>query len=126
MTRSIIGLMQALVGNPEGVANLFAPDVQLFGSLTHKPFEGREAVLVIFGMLAAVCQDVRYVKEYTADDGVTLLVHGRIGDRQFDGIQVLTFNSDGLVTSFRDFVRPMSALQALQTAAGEYLARPTG
>jgi hypothetical protein len=38
------------------------------------------------------------------------------------GAQFLTFNENGLIAKFRDFVRPLPAVLALQEAAGEFIA----
>jgi len=73
-------------------------------------------------LLLQVCKGVQFVSEHMSEDGVALLARGRIKERQFDGAQFLTFDENGLITEFRDFLRPLSALLALQEAAGEYMA----
>ena len=119
--RSVIETFREGATNMRVPSDLFAEDIQLYGSLTHKPFQGKDAVTVIIDMLLHVCEDLEYVAEHMSDDRVALLVRGRIKDRQFDGAMFLTFNSEGLIIESRDFVRPMSALLALQEAAGQYL-----
>lgn len=100
-----------------------ADDVRLFASLTSRPFEGKPAVLAVFTMLLEVLQDLTYDAEYESGEGKVILTHGRIGDREVDGIQVLTIRSDGLVTEFRDFIRPFSGAVALREAADQYFTR---
>jgi hypothetical protein len=119
--RSVIETFREGARNKRIPSEMFAENVQLFGSLTHKPFQGKDAVIVIIDMLLHVCEDLEYVAERMSDDGVALLVRGRIKDRQFDGAMFFTFNSEGLIIESRDFVRPLSALLALQEAAGQYL-----
>jgi ketosteroid isomerase-like protein len=123
-SRSVIEESRAAAreGDVGGLAALFAEDIRVFGSVNFKPFEGKAAATMIFGMLLEVCSDVDFVSEHMSQDGVALLVRGRIKDRQFEGAQFLTFDENGKITEFRDFVRPLSALLALQEAAGEYMA----
>lgn len=105
------------------VAKLLADDVRLFASLTPKPFEGKAAVLGIFAMLLEVFEELQYVAEYDNSAGKVLLTTGRVGERDVDGVQVLTFGADGLVHEFRDFIRPFSGALALREAAEQYFAR---
>lgn len=126
-SRSIIEESKAAArdGDVRALADLFAEDIRVFGSVNFKPFEGKAAATMIFGMLLHVCEDIDFVSEHMSQDGVALLVRGRIKERQFEGAQFLTFDENGQIIEFRDFVRPLSALMALQEAAGEYMAGQT-
>jgi hypothetical protein len=103
------------------VADLFADDVRLSG-VPWKPFEGKPAVLAVFTMLQAVLDDVTYVAEYEGPAGVALQVRGKVGGREFDGVQILTFDADGLISNCVDLIRPYTAGAALLEASGKYLA----
>jgi len=126
-SRSVIEESRAAArhGDVSVLADLFAEDIRVYGSGNHKPLEGKAAATMIFAMLLQVCKDIEFVSEHISEDSVALLVRGRIKERQFDGAQFLTFDENGLITEFRDFVRPLSALLALQEAAGEYMASPS-
>lgn len=102
---------------------LLHPDVVLHPSVRHETFRGRDTTLFVFTMLIELFADCVYTAEYAGPDGLVLLNRGVVGGLQADGVQVLTFDEEGLVTEFRDFVRPLSALQALQDAATAYLSR---
>jgi ketosteroid isomerase-like protein len=123
--RSVIRDFQAAVdaGDVAHIAPLLADDVVLFGSVQGKPFEGKAAGLFVFAMLIELFSDVQYTAEYAGPEGLVLLNRGTVGGKAADGVQVLTFGNDGLITQFRDFVRPLSATSALRDAAGEYLSR---
>lgn len=111
-------------GNVKPVEHLLADDVRLFASLTGKPFEGKETVLAVLTMLLEVFDDLSYIAEYQGPAGLTMTSTGSIGGRSADGVQVLTFDADGHVAEFRDFVRPLSAAKALLAAADAYFAGP--
>jgi hypothetical protein len=99
-----------------------ADDVRLHGTVW-KPFEGKDAVLAVFAMLLTVTQDADYVAEYEGPAGIVLQLRGKVGGRDFDSVQILTFNEDDLINECRDLLRPHSAGTALLEAAGEYLGR---
>ena len=123
--RSVIELFRRAAREQDAtiMAELFTDDIKLYGSVNHKPFEGKGVAVMVFGMILEVCQDLEFVDEYLSENGVALLVRGRIKERQFDGAQFMTFDDAGLITEFRDFVRPLSSVMALQEAAGEHMAR---
>jgi hypothetical protein len=130
-SRSVIEDFRAAVRASD--ASLLAPllrqDVRIFGAVSHQPFEGKDAVTVVLGALSQVCQDIEYVSELLSHDGAAFLIRGRIKELDFDGASFLTFDDDGLITEFRDFVRPLSATLALQEGVGEYIAslsQPSG
>lgn len=106
-------------------ADLFADDVRLYG-VRWMPFEGKDEVLAVFAMLQEVIDDLEYVAEYEGRDGVVLQARGKVGGRDFDGVQLLRFNADGLIDECRDLIRPHSAGSALLEASGEYIARHGG
>jgi hypothetical protein len=106
-------------------ADLFAADVRLYG-VAWKPFEGKDAVLAVFAMLQDVLDDLEYVAEYAGAGGVVLQVRGSVGGREFDGAQILTFNSAGQIAECRDLIRPHSAGTALLEASATYLATRGG
>ena len=100
-----------------------APGVVLHSPVTFKPFEGREAVAVLFGVLFRTFEDFRYVAEFEGEDGSAVLhFRTRIGDRDVEGIDMLRFDPDGLISDFTVMVRPLSAVTALRDAIGSQLA----
>lgn len=120
---SVIGQFSAAVRAKDVglVADLFAEDVRLY-RLVWKPFEGKQAALAVFAMLQEIVEDQQFVAEYEGPAGVVLQVRGTVGGREFDGIQVLKFNDQGLIDECRDFIRPYSAATALKDGSA-YLAR---
>ena len=99
------------------------PEVILHSPVTFKPFEGREAVAMLFGILFRTFEDFRYVGEYTADDGSEVLhFRTRIGDRDVEGVDMIHYDEQGMIDDFTVFVRPLSAVNALREAIGAQLA----
>src|ERR1051326_7864317 len=60
-------------GDLEATLACMSPSVVFPSPVTFKPFEGRDAVGVLFGILFKTFEDFRYVGEYTAEDGSGVL-----------------------------------------------------
>lgn len=100
-----------------------APSVIFHSPVTFKPFEGRDAVRMLFTVLFRTFEDFRYVNEFAAPDGSHVLhFRTRVGDRDVEGIDMLHFDDDGLIDEFTVMVRPLSAMTALRDAVGAGLA----
>jgi hypothetical protein len=104
-----------------GALACLAPDIVFHSPVTFKPFEGREAVAVLFGILFRTFEDFRYVGEFSSDDGAVLRFLTRIGDRQVEGIDMIHTRDDGLIDEFTVMVRPLSAAMALRDTVGAEL-----
>jgi hypothetical protein len=107
----------------EAVIDALAPDVVFRSPVVYKPYEGRELVSLVLGAAVRVFEDFEYVRRVEADDGVALIFKARVGDRELDGLDLLRFDDDGLITELTVMVRPMSGLHALAAAMGEELER---
>ena len=100
-----------------------AQNVVLHSPVTFKPFDGKEAVTALFTILFRTFEDFRYVDAYTSDDGSEILhFRTRIGDREVEGIDMVRFDSAGLIEDFTVMVRPLTAAMALRDAVGSQLA----
>ena len=105
----------------------FADDALLHSPVTFKPFEGREEISILLGILVEVFEDFRYTDQLEADDGTLgLIFRAHIGDREIEGLDLIRFNDAGLIQDFTVMVRPRSALEALLTAVGTRLASRAG
>ena len=88
----------------------FADGAVLHSPITFRPFEGKEAIARLLGILMQVFQDFRYTDELTADDGTKALVfRTRVGDRDVEGLDLIRFDDTGLIRDFTVMVRPRSA-----------------
>jgi ketosteroid isomerase-like protein len=84
--------------NHDAMVEALASDVVFHSPVTFKPFEGREAVAVLLGVVMRTFEDFRYTDEIDAD--------GKIAD-------------------FTVMVRPVSATMALAEAVGKGLEQAT-
>ena len=101
----------------------FADGAVLHSPITIRPFEGKEAIARLLGILMQVFQDFRYTDELTAEDGTKALVfRTRVGDREVEGLDLIRFDEAGLIRDFTVMVRPRSAVEALLREVGSRLA----
>ncbi|MEU9715580.1 nuclear transport factor 2 family protein [Streptomyces sp. NPDC047976] len=105
---------------------LFTDDIRLYSPVKFKPFEGKAAVLGLFGVLLRTFEDLRYLgrldggAETTSGGGeaptVILPFRALVAGKQIHGIDQLQFDDAGRVKEFTVMVRPQSAVQALGQA----------
>jgi len=107
----------------------FAEDAVLHSPVTFQPFEGREAIRTLLGILLEVFRDFRYTDELASADGDThaLIFRARVGDpergeRELEGLDLIRFDEAGRIRDFTVMVRPRSALEALLAQVAPRLA----
>ncbi|MFJ4776777.1 nuclear transport factor 2 family protein [Streptomyces sp. NPDC088762] len=106
--------------------DLFTEDIRLYSPVKFTPFEGRAAVLGLFGVLVRTLEDLRYLGRLegtveTSADGteaptVILPFRATVNGKQIHGIDQLQFDETGRVKEFTVMVRPQSAVHALGEA----------
>ncbi|MFB7966450.1 nuclear transport factor 2 family protein [Streptomyces rubiginosohelvolus] len=106
--------------------DLFTEDIRLYSPVKFTPFEGRPAVLGLFGVLLRTFEDFRYVGEFagssqTSTDGTeapsaVLLFRATVAGKEIHGIDLVHLDEDGRIKEFTVMVRPASAVQALGEA----------
>jgi hypothetical protein len=100
----------------------FTPDVIFHSPIVHQPYVGRAALAPILAAIMQVFREFRYLEEYDSPHGKVLLFHTRVGERDLDGVDILTFDAYGLVQEFSVMVRPYSAVTALREIMATHLA----
>ena len=98
------------------IDELFAEDVVFRSPVVFKPYEGRDAVAMLLGAVVQVFEDFRYTDQVETGDSAALAFSARVGDRELDGIDFLTYDSDGRISKLAVYVRPMSGVHALAEA----------
>ena len=96
-------------------------DVVFHSPVTFKPFEGREAVAALLGVVMGTFEDFRYTDELDGDGVKALVFQARVGDQQVEGLDLLRFDAEGRIDDFTVMVRPLSAAMALAEAVGKGL-----
>jgi hypothetical protein len=102
---------------------LFAAGPKFYSPVKFAPFEGRDLVLGVFGvLLRRVFDEFRYVGELsgaaetvagTSADSHVLVFQAVVGGKQVHGIDLVQLDDDGLIAEFTVMVRPQSAVVSL-------------
>ena len=82
--------------------------------------------MFILSNVARVFEDFRYVHQVETGDAAVLMFEARVGDRELQGVDILEYDSDGLIEAMTVMVRPMTALQALGEEMGRRLGTAQG
>jgi hypothetical protein len=64
-----------------------------------------------------------YVGEWRSDSGAVLEFENVIEGIRINGVDIITFGSDGRITHFKVMVRPLKAINLLHRLMGEQLAQ---
>jgi SnoaL-like domain len=110
-------------GDEAAMADVLADEVVFRSPAVFKPYEGREATLVVLRAVSQVFEDFRYEDRFAGADGEVLLFSARVGDRELNGIDLLRFDADGKIRELTVMIRPLSGLTALVEAMGRELER---
>lgn len=90
-----------------------ADDVVFRSPAVHRPYVGRAAAGTILRAVVQVFEDFRYVDVLDAGDRVGLVFEARIGDRELQGWDYLSFDDAGRIRAFTIMIRPLPELQAV-------------
>lgn len=92
---------------------IFTEDVTFRSPVVHRPYEGRQALLVILGAVVQVFEGFRYVEQVESGDAAVLMFEAQVDGREVQGVDLLRFADDHRVRELVVMVRPMSGLHAL-------------
>jgi SnoaL-like domain len=98
------------------IDELFAEDVVFRSPVVFKPYEGRDAVVMLLTAVSQVFEDFRYTDHVETGDAAALAFSAQVGERELDGIDFLHFGPDGRINRMEVFIRPMSGMHALAEA----------
>lgn len=107
----------------EAVMPLLAEDAVFESPIVHKPQIGKALTgLYLTGALHVLNNDsFAYLNEWTAKDSAVLEFQTVIDGITVNGVDIITWNAEGLITHFKVMVRPLKAINTLHQKMGEYL-----
>ena len=96
--------------------DLFADDVTFNSPVVYKPYEGPEALAMLLSAVVRVFENFRYLHQVETGDVAVLMFEANVGDRDLQGVDILSFDDDGKIAELTVMVRPMSGMHALAEA----------
>ncbi|MGD9957811.1 nuclear transport factor 2 family protein [Nocardioides sp.] len=111
-------------GDVAGVRRLLAPDAVFRSPAVYAPQEGADLVAAYLTAAMSVLGDhFRYEREWVGADSAVLEFVSEVDGRELHGIDMITWDADGLISNFTVMVRPLSGLNALMPRMAQELAR---
>ena len=109
-------------GDRVALTAALSPDVVFHSPAVFAPYVGRDETMRVLGAVLQVFEEFRYVDEVGAGEHLVLRFVATVNGRSVEGVDLITFDSDGLVADLTVMIRPLSALHAVVEAMGRQLA----
>jgi len=104
-------------GDADALVATLAADVRFSSPAVFQPYEGRDAVgSLLRAVLTVLSPTIRYTWEVGDGNRQVLGFAARVGDKDLEGVDILSLGEDGLIHEFTVMVRPLSGLVALRDA----------
>jgi hypothetical protein len=98
----------------EGLAEIISEGCIFISPVVHSPQVGRAlTVLYLTGAMNVFNDSFRYTKEVVNDEHAVLEFECTVDGILINGVDIISFNEDGLICEFRVMVRPLKAMQML-------------
>ena len=112
--------------DPARLHALLAEDAVFHSPVVHTPQRGRPIVekYLIGAMHVLGNASFRYEREIVGETEAMLEFVTEIDGIVIDGVDIIRWNADGLVTDFKVMVRPLKAMQVVHQKMAEMLQRP--
>lgn len=95
------------------VPELFREDVTFRSPVVYKPYEGRDALMVLLGAVVQVFEKFRYIDQIESGDSAVLVFEAEVDGKELQGVDVMRFDQEGKISELIVMVRPMSGMNAL-------------
>lgn len=100
---------------PEDLAGILAPDAVFHSPVVHTPQEGRDKVVAYLSAAGHTFANTgfEYVREIAGGPHAVLEFTANLEGIHLNGIDMITFNDEGLITDFKVMVRPLKAVNKI-------------
>jgi len=108
-----------------GLSDILDKDAVMISPVVFTPQKGREITLMYLNAAFHVLANdsFKYVREMTDDNGAILEFETEVDGIYINGVDMISWNQQGLITEFKVMVRPLQALTMLQQKMAEMLQR---
>jgi hypothetical protein len=101
------------------VSVLLAEEVVFHSPVTFHPFQGRAAVTKLLALVAETFEDFHYLRELSGEQTHALVFKARVEEKELEGLDLLTFDEQGLISDFTVMIRPLSGLVRFAELMGQ-------
>ncbi|MEZ5184403.1 MAG: nuclear transport factor 2 family protein [Candidatus Nanopelagicales bacterium] len=113
--------------NPALLNQLLADDATFHSPILFRPQQGRDQVaLYLTGAMHVIANpNFRYVREVVDGNNAVLEFETEIDDVHVNGVDMITFDEQGLISDFKVMIRPLKAVNIVHQRMAELLQRLT-
>ncbi len=102
--------------------SMIAPDAVFRSPAVHTPQQGRDLVVAyLSAALVVLGPELTYHDTWTRDHDAVLRFTSVVDGLQVEGIDLIRWDDEGVITEFTVMVRPFKALEAVIAAMGKQL-----
>ncbi|CAD6517568.1 hypothetical protein LMG27952_00867 [Paraburkholderia hiiakae] len=112
-------------GDLSTLSSIVHPDAIFRSPMAFKPYAPAPALLMALQTVVTILRDFSYHRQFSSEDGLNVVLEfsAMVDDKQLKGIDMIRFDSEGLIVEFEVMIRPFNALQALGAEMGARLAQ---
>jgi hypothetical protein len=99
--------------DPQALMEALHPDVSFYTPGFVDPVEGRDKVLMLFGVLANEFEDPQIVDELEGQGSRALVFRLSVEGHQIEGVDYLELDENGAVRRITVSMRPLASVQVL-------------
>ncbi len=106
------------------LAKVLADDVVFTSPVVHTPQHGKDIALMYLGAALMVLnnESFHYLNEWEGPSSAVLEFLTTVQGIEINGVDIIGWNSDGKISSFKVMVRPLKAMNLLHQMMGAMLA----
>ena len=110
--------------DPDLLAEILAEDCVFWSPVVHTPQRGRELTkLYLTGAMHVLNDGFHYVKEVVTPGHAVLEFVCDVDGVNINGVDIMTFDSNGKICEFKVMVRPLKAMNMLHAKMRDMLER---
>lgn len=110
---------------PDQLAAIIREDAVFHSPVVHTPQMGRDIVVTYLAAAGVVLNTDKfhYARELLDGNQALLEFYTELDGVQINGIDLITFDDDGMITDFKVMVRPLKAINKVWEKMGAHLAK---
>jgi hypothetical protein len=110
--------------SPEALESMLHDEVRFISPVVFTPQHGKAVTMSYLLAAGSVFADTKftYTKEIDCDNRLVLEFEAEIDGKYINGVDIIDYDADGLITSFKVMVRPLQAVNMLWEKMGAQLA----
>lgn len=110
-------------GNTEKLESILADDAVMVSPVVFSPQKGKAITLMYLTAAAQVFNNehFKYIRHMSDENGVAMEFETEIDGVYINGVDLVKWNHDGLITEFKVMLRPLQAVNMIHKKMGEML-----